>query len=441
MFKNTQETLEEAARKVIEKNIADENFKNWFGKSILKHEDGRPMSFYHGTNADFHTYDYAHVGKGNDTYGSGFYFTNKPDVASMYATMNSNEGSNVHKVHLKVEKPIDPDDEKPFRRDHIQKLIMAAPDHEDSLMNFGDVNYHGYRNVLNDATDSYAELSKMHAMNALNNDFYKGHEGQFLENIKKITKHDSVIVKTPETGHIVVNVFHPSQIKSAIGNVGSYNKKKENITESALLPKEEINQFRKKWNDKGVNNFVYAHDNGSISLSQIVVPKASRNKGIGSSFMKELTEIADKHDHKVVLSPSSDFGGTKSRLVSFYKKHGFVENKGNNKDYTISESMYRMPSKINESTEEDWLHVKNRKNITPIEHVNDIINEHRKLGWEFNDEHTQLTNPLTKNLSGGVYRSIKMKTPDGKTSVINLKFRYGNNKKQNEYMVKRTEIG
>ena len=96
-------SLEEAARKVIEKNIADENFKNWFGKSILKHEDGKPMSFYHGTNSDFHTYDYAHVGKGNDVYGSGFYFTNKPEVASMYATMDSNEGSNIHKVHLKVE--------------------------------------------------------------------------------------------------------------------------------------------------------------------------------------------------------------------------------------------------------------------------------------------------------------------------------------------------
>ena len=433
-------SLEEAARKVIEKNIADENLKNWFGKSILKHEDGKPMSFYHGTNSDFHTYDYAHVGKGNDVYGSGFYFTNKPEVASMYATMDSNEGSNIHKVHLKVEKPIDPDDEKPFRRDHIQKLIMAAPNHEDSLMNFGDVKYHGYRNVLNDATDSYAELSKMDAMNALNNDFYREHEGTFLENLKKITKHDAVIVKNHDTGHVIVNVFHPTQIKSAIGNTGEYNKKKHSITESTLSVKDEVDSFRHKWNEKGVQNFVYAHP-GVISLSQIVVPKAVRSKGIGSAFMKELTDIADKHNHKIVLSPSSDFGGTKSRLINFYKKHGFVENKGKNKDYTISESMFREPSKINESTEDDWLHVKNRKNITPLEHVNDIINEHRKLGWVFNDDHTQLTNPLTKNLSGGVYRSIKMKTPEGKTSVINLKFRYGNDKKQNEYMVKRTEIG
>ena len=437
-----RETLEEAAKKFIEKNVADENFKNWFGKSILKHEDGTPMAFYHGTDKDFHTYDYSHVGKGTDAYGSGFYFSNDPEVASGYSTMKSHEGANVHKVHLRVEKPIDPDDETPFRRDHIQKLIMSAPDHQESLGNFGDVDYHGYRNVLNDATDSYTELSKMHAMNALSNDFYRGHEGTFLENLKKITKHDAVIVHNPETGHKIVNVFHPNQIKSAIGNIGEYSKKKMNITESTLTPREEVDQFRNKWNEKGVSNFVYARDDGRISLSQLVVPKSSRNNGIGTHFMKELTDIADKHNHNIILTPSSDFGGTKSRLISFYKNHGFVENKGKNKDFRISETMYREPKTITESVkEEEWLHVKNRKNITPLEHVNDVINEHRKLGWEFNDDHTQLSNPLTKNLSGGVYRSIKMKNPDGKTSVINLKFRYGNDKKQNEYMVKRTEIG
>ena len=434
-------TLEEAARKVIEKNVADENFKNWFGKSILKHEDGAPMTFYHGTNSDFHTYDYAHVGKGTDAYGSGFYFTNKPEIANMYSTMNSTEGSNVHKVHLKVEKPIYPEDEKPFKRDHIQKLIMAAPNHEESLMNYGDVSYHGYRRVLNDATDTYTDLGKMSALHALSNDFYSGHEGTFLENLKKITKHDAVIVKNHDTGHVIVNVFHPTQIKSAIGNTGEFSKKKQNITESTLSVKDEVDSFRHKWNEKGVQNFVYAHP-GVISLSQIVVPKAVRSKGIGSAFMQELTDIADKHNHRVVLSPSSDFGGTKSRLISFYKKHGFVENKGKNKDYTVSETMIRDPKGINESvSEEDWLHVRHRKNITPLEHVKDIVNEHTKLGWKFSDEERQLTHPLSTNLSGGVYRSIRMHNPEGKSSVINVKFRYGNDRKQNEYKVKRTILG
>ena len=120
-----------------------------------------------------------------------------------------------------------------------------------------------------------------------------------------------------------------------------------------------------------------------------------------------------------------------------------LKNKGKNKEYTISDTMYREPtsSKINESKEEDWLHVKNRKNMLPIDHVNDIVNEHTKLGWVFNDEQRQLTSPLTRNLSGGVYRSIRMKTPEGKSAVINLKFKFDNSRKQNEYMVKRIELG
>ena len=32
-----------------------------------------------------------------------------------------------------------------------------------------------------------------------------------------------------------------------------------------------------------------------------------------------------------------------SRLKDFYKQFGFVENKGRNKDFTISDSMYRLP--------------------------------------------------------------------------------------------------
>ena len=45
----------------------------------------------------------------------------------------------------------------------------------------------------------------------------------------------------------------------------------------------------------------------------------------------------------VALTPSSDFGGNKSRLTEFYKKFGFIENKGKNKRYEISEAMYRDP--------------------------------------------------------------------------------------------------
>jgi len=80
-----------------------------------------------------------------------------------------------------------------------------------------------------------------------------------------------------------------------------------------------------------------------ISLHKIIVPETARSKGVGSKAMKEILDYADAANKTVILTPSSDFGGNKSRLVDFYKRHGFVENKGRNKDYEISETMYRSP--------------------------------------------------------------------------------------------------
>jgi len=74
-----------------------------------------------------------------------------------------------------------------------------------------------------------------------------------------------------------------------------------------------------------------------------VIPKDKRSEGIGSQFMTDLSQIADRDQKTIKLTPSSDFGGSKTRLKSFYKRFGFVENKGRNKDLSISETMYRRP--------------------------------------------------------------------------------------------------
>jgi predicted GNAT family acetyltransferase len=85
-----------------------------------------------------------------------------------------------------------------------------------------------------------------------------------------------------------------------------------------------------------------------ITLSKIVVPKNLRKSGIGSDVMAEITSFADEGNKTIALSPSVDFGGTSvNRLKDFYKQFGFVENKGKNKDFSISESMYRLPKSKN----------------------------------------------------------------------------------------------
>jgi len=61
-----------------------------------------------------------------------------------------------------------------------------------------------------------------------------------------------------------------------------------------------------------------------LSLSKIVVPKDKRGQGTGGKVMGALHRYADAHGKTVTLTPSTDFGGTKSGLKRFYKKHGYV---------------------------------------------------------------------------------------------------------------------
>lgn len=84
--------------------------------------------------------------------------------------------------------------------------------------------------------------------------------------------------------------------------------------------------------------------NKTWHVHKLQIPKEKRKMGIGSRLMKLLTEEADREGALITLSPSTDFGASSvNRLKNFYKRFGFVENKGKNIDLTLSESMYRLP--------------------------------------------------------------------------------------------------
>jgi predicted GNAT family N-acyltransferase len=85
----------------------------------------------------------------------------------------------------------------------------------------------------------------------------------------------------------------------------------------------------------------------TLYLSKISVPPKERGSGMGTEAMQDMIDFADQNKKTITLSPSTDFGATSvSRLKDFYKRFGFVENKGRNKDFTIRESMYRLPKEV-----------------------------------------------------------------------------------------------
>lgn len=108
-----------------------------------------------------------------------------------------------------------------------------------------------------------------------------------------------------------------------------------------------LQDLRRAWTDRGIDHYIGDVPKQNIlNLSKMVVPKELRGQGIGSSLMDELASFADATGKTVTLSPSTDFGATSiARLKEFYRRFGFVENKGRHKDFTISESMYRPPSR------------------------------------------------------------------------------------------------
>ena len=109
------------------------------------------------------------------------------------------------------------------------------------------------------------------------------------------------------------------------------------------------NEFNKKYqsNDKRgivIELWPVSYRNDLLELSTIRIPKDLRGRGIGSEIMKMIIDYADNNKKIIGLTPSKDFGASSvNRLKVFYKMFGFIENKGRNKDFSISSSMIRIP--------------------------------------------------------------------------------------------------
>lgn len=102
----------EAYNKQGKADVNSEAFKRWFGDSKVVDENGKPLVVYHGTNAEFDTFDLS-KGKsksGQAKYGNGFYFTSNEKRAERYAYGFTGKGrgvgqNNVMAVYLDIKNP------------------------------------------------------------------------------------------------------------------------------------------------------------------------------------------------------------------------------------------------------------------------------------------------------------------------------------------------
>lgn len=111
---------------------------------------------------------------------------------------------------------------------------------------------------------------------------------------------------------------------------------------------DDISAIRKEYPDVRLDisfdEHEYLKGKKLLVLDVIEVPKEMRKRGVGTAIMRKLVHIADQYNCVFMLSPDESLGATsRERLRRFYKRFGFIDNKGRHKKYSLPwYSMYYM---------------------------------------------------------------------------------------------------
>jgi len=107
---------------------------------------------------------------------------------------------------------------------------------------------------------------------------------------------------------------------------------------------DELDAIIRKYESQGMICWIYLRgDVKSIHIASIKIPnKTERRRGLGGALMSEITQLCDKYKLLCTLTPANT-ETPMSVLLTFYKKFGFVPNKGRNKDFKFMDSMIRYP--------------------------------------------------------------------------------------------------
>jgi hypothetical protein len=186
-------------------------FKQWFGDSKVADENGEPLVVYHGTSQNqkgeaftfFDTY-----GSSYGLMGMGAYFTDNPEVASSYTTKGKGDTPTVYPVFLSIKNPLDMDAEADA------DAWISQFDDIDQYHDGGTNNESWYRAAEDLLTDQQIPL-------------YEGAEimqdGIRAMGFDGITHIGGGRIKSDSVKHRVFIAFEPTQIKSATGNIGTYD--------------------------------------------------------------------------------------------------------------------------------------------------------------------------------------------------------------------------
>ena len=165
----------------------------------------------------------------------------------------------------------------------------------------------------------------------------------------------------------------PVKNNTAINKQSTRNKK--NNTQKAIKSLKDIKTKYKNQTDQ-LN--IFENKDNTISINNLIVKENLRNQGIGQNILNDIIDYADKNKKTITLTPTNKYL-TKNRLADWYKRNSFVENKGKNTDFSISDTMYRL-SKDNANNGVRSMKKTTPRNNTNASHINTTVdNQGRTL--------------------------------------------------------------
>lgn len=104
--------------------------ERYFEQSAVRDEQGQLLEVHHGSSVDFNEFDLSKVGKGEDTWGNGFYFTTEKSLADSYSN-----GGKSKDFYLAINNPFFIDGKNETSLNNLQltpeqnkAIVLAHPD-------------------------------------------------------------------------------------------------------------------------------------------------------------------------------------------------------------------------------------------------------------------------------------------------------------------------
>ena len=215
------------------KQTETNEFKAWFGDSKVVDADGKPKIVYHGTDASFDEFDNSVSVKNAAHVGKAFYFTDDAGIANDF----SNEsGGNVKPVYLSVSRPFNFDSE--VSTDEAKAWAIAAREIDGKAKPSRIIANLDKLQDYNDRPNTGHDLWK-----AVASETTRDHANAVAQKMG----YDGIVHRSSDVGGSVADVdtkaqwgnvyivFKPNQIKSAIGNKGTFDPKSPKLNESTAL--------------------------------------------------------------------------------------------------------------------------------------------------------------------------------------------------------------